>query len=458
MTMTLLEGLRRSFPTFFMLAKPLRWIAQSPRRICVAVLVLLAMLAGPYLWWRAQLTTLPDIGEPFDVAAFKSTTIPDDRNAYVDYLEAWSLVKQWYPYSQSAVGRFDIRARWSKAIPELRQWAEDNRAALAVYRRGTERPDALGPVPQFEGFHSESGGMRNEIQFFQNLAFLEASRLEELGDMERAWGWYRAILRSIYHVGMRGTVERRSVAQTWHDELRDRVATWAASPRTTPALIRRAVDDVTACEALAPSESYTLKAEYLDVDRLLDDPEIQAAAFPRSWMSPIPSLGFTVTVGQAAALHDAWRSWLREPERSRRVMRLAIANWIAYYDLPPADRPKPDPKAAGFVDFFYQLGPESPANARAVPPRALASWLRSTFDANFLFGSWGWKVVRSTERSNHRALLVLLGQALYRRDYGTDSPTPEALVGPYLKSLPAELDDARDESIPLAGKPIKHDP
>ena len=51
----------------------------------------------------------------------------------------------------------------------------------------------------------------------------------------------------------------------WHGRLRDWLTTWAADPRTTPALLRRALDDVVACEALAPSESDSLKAGYLDV-------------------------------------------------------------------------------------------------------------------------------------------------------------------------------------------------
>ena len=96
--------------------------------------------------------------------------------------------------------------------------------------------------------------------------------------------------------------------------------------------------------------------------------------------------------------------------------------------------------------------PTAPANARVVSPQALARWLDSSIDANFLLGSWGWKMVRTQERSNHRALLILLGQQLYRRDFGTDAPTPEVLVGPYLKSLPAEFpEDGRDETIPAAG-------
>jgi hypothetical protein len=450
--MTLLAGLRRSFPTFFLMARPFEWIGRSRRRTCVAALVALAMVAGPPVWWATQFWGLPDVGDPFDVAAFRALAIPVDRNAYLDYQEAWALFKPGEPYRKTAGNAFDVRARWSHAVPEVRRWAEENRAALAVYRRGTERPDALGPVPEFQGTHQESWGMHAPLQFFEMLAILEGSRLEEQGDMEGAWGWYRAVLRTIGHVGMHGTVYRRSIAQQWHNELRDRLTVWAADPRTTPTLLRNALDDVDACESLAPSEPYTLKAEYLDVDRLLEMPEISELSLG-SWASAIAPTDI-LPREQVMRICDVWRSWLGEPERSRRVMRLAIANWLAYHDLPPADRPPADPKTAGPADFFYPLGPNAPANVRAVSPRALAGWLRSTFDANVLFGSWGWKAVRGAERSNHRALLILLGQELYRRDHGDLPPTPESLVGPYLKSLPALPDDERDETIPMAGKTV----
>ena len=76
--MTRLAGVRRSFPTLTM---PFRWIGRSRRRIWVARLTLLAMIVGPPVWWTIQLLGLPDIGDPFDVQAFRAFAIPDDRNA-----------------------------------------------------------------------------------------------------------------------------------------------------------------------------------------------------------------------------------------------------------------------------------------------------------------------------------------------------------------------------------------
>ena len=37
---------------------------------------------GLAIWWLNSLNGLPDIGDPFDVAAFRASSIPDDQNAF----------------------------------------------------------------------------------------------------------------------------------------------------------------------------------------------------------------------------------------------------------------------------------------------------------------------------------------------------------------------------------------
>ena len=86
--MTLRSNLRRGFPTLGYLAAPFRWLVRSRRRMATAAVVLLAMLAAPPLWWSIQLLGLPDVGDPFDVQAFRSITVPDDRNAFVLFRRA----------------------------------------------------------------------------------------------------------------------------------------------------------------------------------------------------------------------------------------------------------------------------------------------------------------------------------------------------------------------------------
>ena len=431
--MTTTSTPRTSFPTLRYLAAPFRWLLQSRRRVLAAAGVLLAILLTPPLWWSIQLAGLPDIGEPFDRDAFRSFKIPDDRNAYVLYRQAAALLKPLKPSARSVAFSPWRVGPVPKDDVEARRWVEENRDAMALYRQGTERPDALDLVPPFSG---ESFEVLRDLQSFHALAELEAGRLEKQGDMAGAWGWHRAALRATYHIGHHGTITARTMAHRWHSDLEGRLDSWASDPRTTPANLRQALDDVIALGPLAPSESYTIKAEYPQLQGMLD-----SAQNPGRYV-PILRLGMflrspdhVLSPDMMRAISDAWRFWRREPERSHRVIRLVAANWLAYADLPPERRPAPDPGPAGSFDF-YAFGPEAPANARALSPVALDRWLASTNDALELLRGIGIQSIQMQERGAHRSTVVLLASRLYRLERGTDTPSEQALVGPYLKELP----------------------
>ncbi len=207
--MTRLVAVRRNFPTLVLLLAPVRWVGRSRRRVLGTVIFLIAMVAAPPIWWKTQLAGLPDIGEPFDIATFRTLAIPDDRNAFVLYRQAAALQKPLASYTQKAKNnRVNVIASWSKAVPELHQWVEDNRPALALYRQGAERPDALDVVA-----NDERPGYKTiqALVLFRLMGLLEASRLEEKHEMVGAWGWYRAVLRSAHHVSMRSSISRRAV-------------------------------------------------------------------------------------------------------------------------------------------------------------------------------------------------------------------------------------------------------
>ncbi len=211
------------------------------------------------------------------------------------------------------------------------------------------------------------------------------------------------------------------------------------------------LDDILACEALTAPEVDSLKASYIEVNWLLEfyrspGRQVPMARFRRYW-----SPDYTLDPETIQSLWDWWRFWRREPERSRRVTRLVTANWLTYFEMVEGDRPKPDPSAV-FLDL-YSFGPETPAQARALSPATLDGWFDTAYDAQqamaFLDGSHA----RTVERGNHFDLLILVATELYRRDHGTDPPVPEALVGPYLKSLPPEFrDDGKVDEPPVSAR------
>ncbi len=176
-------------------------------------------------------------------------------------------------------------------------------------------------------------------------------------------------------------------------------------------------------------------AGYLEAEWLLDSPSNPGREVPLARFARFYNPRYTLNPEQLQSLWDTWRSLWREPERSRRVIRLLTANWLAYEDLPPERRPRPDPSVVPFD--FYSFGPEAPASARALTPEAMDAWFESAYDAQKVFVYLNASGVRFTERANDEELLVLLASELYRRDHGTEPPSPAMLVGPYLKRMPS---------------------
>ncbi len=423
--------LRRTFPLCHALLAPVRWLMKTWRRIGVLVAVILAVVAAIPIWWVIQLAGLPDIGDPFDVAAFRAAAIPDDRNAFVLYRQAAALFRPLKGRNMTLGPPGTHPPRWPMLNREAREWVEANRDALALCRRAAERPEALVPAPGFEQEYAEFG----RIDSLQSLILIEATRLEQEGDMAGAWSWYRTHCRTASLIGSRGTTYRRYRALAWQVMLLKRLTEWAADPRTSPEQVRQALDVMIECAAIVPSDSYTLKADYLEVEGLSQGWDRLNNGQPPGWFRFVKEHDIPLTVEQIQAIGAAVRFWRREPERCRRLARLLVANRLAFYDLPPDRRPEPDPSV--LTQNLFSFGPEAPSKACVLAPDRLDRWLDTTADLRGLNNFFTWKRLQVAEADHRQALVISLATELYRRDHKADPPTPEALVGPYLKSLPA---------------------
>ena len=62
--------------------KLLRWLRRRLRQLLWASGALAVAAVAFAAWWLTSLMGLPDIGDPFDVAAISEPAIPDERNAF----------------------------------------------------------------------------------------------------------------------------------------------------------------------------------------------------------------------------------------------------------------------------------------------------------------------------------------------------------------------------------------
>ena len=224
-------------------------------RFTLVLAVGLALGAGAFaIWWLTSLNGLPDFGDPFDVAAFRAHSVPEKQNAFTFLRRADESLTS-FP-SNAAVS-------WSQASPKLRRWAQANRQALDLFQRGAEQSDAA---------HPPGNPMVNGTRV-TGLALLEGSKRQESGDTSGAWNCYRAVLRMTAHIRRRGSLHQRFDVNTyWSGWLRQRLATWAADPRTTIGQLRTALEAVQESEPRAEWDAFALKGGYLEIMRSLEQP------------------------------------------------------------------------------------------------------------------------------------------------------------------------------------------
>ena len=423
-------------------AKKLRQLLRKRLRQLSRVALVLAIglaLAATALaiWWLTSLNGLPDIGDPFDVAAVRAFRIPDDENAFAFFRRANEKLSRC-PVSPHEE-RFAATVAWSQADPKLRAWVEANQPALELFRQGAERPDGISrrPGEPYSGRYSEDLGPHH----LTLLALIEGGRRAERGDMAGAWDCYRAVLRATVHGARRGVLVERYFAGVHHGWLRKRLETWADDPRTTIPQLRRALEEAVESQPRPEWHAFSLKMEYLDWMRDLEKtrhPDFNA--LQEEWTYRLGDMELPLDL--RAYHYRVRRFLLREPERSRRAIRLLFANWLAEVEAPGPRQRKPAARATFFHARhsdsvrLYPVGPDAPAGARLLSPHELARWLVTASDLKLILWNRFKPLMRPSEQSRHRALVVALASQLYYREHGALPPSEEALVGTYLKGLP----------------------
>ena len=264
------------------------------------------------------------------------------------------------------------------------------------------------------------------IRPYVRLALLEASRLEESGDLAGAWRMYRAVLRASRHAGRHGGSIQRLMGSGFLRQSRPRIETWIGSPGMTAELLRRAIGDVEACRAMTSPASEMVRAEYFSaVDAVYD--------MDRWWqLSDTGSYSNVNWYNQFAAGRWIHRFLRREPERSARVLRLITAGYLAQCDRPTALRSRmPFPQ-----NMIYDHDAQTPPAVRSITPEALDAWAKSSVvEALNPFGG-NIQALVSAEPGTFDQIALKMAERAFTIERGRPPKTYSELIGPYLKALP----------------------
>jgi hypothetical protein len=481
-----IRDIARSLRT--LLASPFQLLERSKGRWRTALLVLYALLAIVIctpLVRKARLNQIPDLGDPFDVPAFRDGGSDDAFPLYHEALARYHPPPQRPPAGRSSALYGNLMlARFvsSCADPEVQAWINSNREARDLWLRATARP-GLGYHPwDGRGFGAEwfdVGEVRDEQTgkpislrvddlergILRRLGEHEALRLEKEGDLAGAWTWHNAALRYSRHVGMRTIFADRLQAVLLHRVACDRAESWATDDHVDAALLRRALADALAVGTMTAPLSDAIKADYLEAMLFLDHPPgslvnrvLDDFKGSREGTSASPSLPRQRTRSGRGndGFEDEGDRFLRhlpdlptqatyyfngEPERSKRLVRQVYANWLANCDLPRASQP---PAVTGFNLFV------APASSPGtLPADELARELDRPGPARYILPSWTeLQKALQDERTRQARLVVAIAEELYLREHGKRPASARELVGTYLSELPEGFVDENPDQTP----------
>jgi hypothetical protein len=406
----------------------------------LALYGLILLMTWAILRRQTQLDGLPDVGEQFNGPAFgTSASVPDDRNAFVVYRRATERFRDLTDGEGESFS--NANHVWSQADPALRAWVAEHHEAVALLRAGSERPEACLEVPKsLTGLLATASKVEvlRRLSWIGTAALLEAGRLRAEGDPAGAWTLLKAVVRASRQMEQAvPAAQARSHAIIMVQYARGPVAGWAEDPAVSVSLLRRALDDLATAEALTPPLSVVYRSEYLAAEESLANlqPLITERARQRPETGPFDLFAY------APDLEAFMR---REPERSRRVLRLLAANDLAWCDRFVPERPAfAVPRIR-----IYAADPATPPAARALTPDELARWTDSALIAPGLPWRLGelekWDQI---DRWSLGQLKEAVAVPLFTREMGRPPAGPAEALQRYLLA-PGHAPD-RDEAEPV---------
>jgi hypothetical protein len=383
---------RRESPFVRLVGLPGRVLdrASPTGRVIYAVLALVGMVvAGGLLAHRAQLRGLPDVGPAADPAAL----LPPEGARPGDAV----------PLYREAIARLAASGG-----------VRDD-AAMDLWRRATDAPDAW--IERAPGVVDPD--LLRELNAFAAVGLVRA---QTAADPAAAWGWFRAVLRASRHLGRHAGWDGRAAGMGVLDAAADPIRAWASRGLPT-GLYRRAVADLLALEALTPPPSTAWRHEFARLEAGLAGP-------PPSDATPLAD----------GPLARVVRYLGGEPERSRRVLRLIAANWLAVCDRSPGSRPEPTFRESLFLFDPDPADPKAPRPLRALPADRVARFLDESEWAERGLPDFLRTDEHFAERALRGELVLEVARRWYRAEMGKPPEDDGLLIGPILDRFPPGAD------------------
>jgi hypothetical protein len=403
----------------------------------------LLLIPAAFVGFRAyEVFSTPDIGEPFDVEAFASYTLPNVQNAFVHYRNAIKLFfppkkvlesdpaadPQKFWDSQSAAGD-----GWEHAIPAVRRWVALNRGTLDEMKRGSELAEGLErPLSEAldAGMNFDSWAQLRECA---RLEAAEGARLIAEGQTAEAWVCYRSLLRLSRHLAMHSQMLSSLVGGAIADLGVRGGVRWSAQKSVGAADLKKAIRDVLSVEEMKTPASDTIKVEYLGLHAFANRGVLWGATVP-PW---VQFTGYPAQVARTARLVVA--NLLTQADRPLYLRTPIHPGPLKLFELDPTSAPDPKVRppdeiersaissAGAVAKSLNWISPEVASNIEIQDPKMLLENLNGACQAT------------DTAQTRRDVLLLALALQLHYREHRKFPASLDELVKQgYLKSIPAD--------------------
>ncbi|TWT61800.1 hypothetical protein [Rubinisphaera italica] len=318
-------------------------------KFAVPVVLLLVLIAAPFLYRSYRLSLISDPGEPFDVEAFiVEHTVPDEENALVPFRNA---IKQYeaapgIQWDEEYDDLWNVRPNEEKT-KILLEYMQQIEPALLAWEKASQMPNfseiSASILNYYESLETTKGtggiAMMGEIQ---------AWIASENGDDVEAMRWLLCNLRSSRLIARNGGIMSFLKGYARYRSTSESILKWLAQQKLSTVDLKQLLKDVKTIHHLTPPISDHFKMDYLEI---LNSKELISSDFYEYLLPDYPPVLLP------------WIFYFQgEPDLFYRINSHSLANHLRYADLPKYQRP-PLSSCGENVCYLYET-----SSGESIPP------------------------------------------------------------------------------------------
>lgn len=404
------------------------------------MLLLLALLCGPFFYRAHHLSQIPDPGDPFDVEAFiKASHVADADNALGDFLKALSLMSSdfnssgWKKLCEELLDRGDLSAESQDALKSLKI----NESAILAWKNGTAKLDFCEISLSKSCINSPIPATGDTCGFCR-AALVHALLDWQKGNYEKSADWYLANFHTSRLVQRNGGIVARFASIRIYTRTTTMLVRQLQDKLIPEAVIEKMLEELKQINESTVPFSESLFYEYIT---LLNSKEILVPPVPsQRFYAPPPS--------PSSPLISSWKYYCQgEPELYIKLIRQWFGNILPEIDRPRYQRSRYTGKNSWLV--LFDLPPGAPAKSKQMTPSQIEDAWSLSVNANHYGVGLRNDTIDPDDRyrMTQRLLEATLKLEIYRRQYG---------------KYPSSLEDVHSEGeVPVdlfdpQGGPIKY--